>query len=168
MSFAFDLASVAIDCFKTVFCVLPGNTTIFLPSKFYLWSSGGSSSPFIYTPSLPPSSPSTMVSSLSSSSSDITRLSFGIIPTFIPQRLGKALWIVQDIHPLFPPLGFVTAATTPVLIIFTSCSRYYFSIYVGSKGAILHSLFLNYFNVNMLHARSCPFSLSKPFILGSW
>ena len=68
----------------------------------------------------------------------------------------------------FPPSGFVTAAANPVLSIFTSCSGYALSIYVGIKCAILHSLFLHCFNVNMLHMKSCPFSPSKPFTLVSW
>ena len=34
VAFASDLASVAIACFKTVFCMLPGYTTIFL--TFYI------------------------------------------------------------------------------------------------------------------------------------
>ena len=61
----------------------------------------------------------------------------------------------------------VTVAATTVLSIFTSCSGYTLSISVGIKCAILHILFLNCFNVNMLHVQSCPFSASKPFTLSS-
>ena len=84
-----------------------------------------------------------------------------------PQRSENALWIVWDSHPLFPPSGFVTATATLVLSIFTCCAGYVLSISVGNKCVILHSLFLHYFNVNMLHVQSCPFSPSKPFTLGS-
>ena len=93
--------------------------------------------------------------------------SFGSIPKLSRQMPGKALWVVWDSHPLFPPSGFVTTAATPVLSIFTSCSGYAFSISLGSKCAILYSLFLHCFNVNMLHVQICPFSPSKPFTLGS-
>ena len=118
----------------------------FLPYLSYLRISDGSSSLFIHVPSFPPSTPSAMLSSLLSSSFDTTRLYFGSIPTFSPLRPGKALWIVWDSHPLFPPAGFVNTASTPVIRIFTSCSWYALSISVGSKWAILRSLFLNCFN----------------------
>ena len=140
----------------------------FLPSTLYLRSSGGLSSLFIHTYLSPPSYPSAMVSSFSSSSSNTTRIYFGIIPSISPQRPGKALWVVRDSHPLFPPLGFVTASATTMLSIFTSCSVYDFSISVGSKCTILHSLFMYCFNTNMLHVRSCTFSPSKLFTLVSW
>ena len=102
-----------------------------------------------------------MVSLLLSSSSEIIRLFFESIPELTPQRPGKALWIVQDIHPLFSSSGFVTSDATPVLSIFTSFYRHAFSISVGSKCAIMHSLLLHCFNVNILHLRSCTFSPSK-------
>ena len=91
---------------------------LFLPSPLYLMSSGGSSSPSIHTPSSPPYSPYAMVSSLTSSSSNTIQISFGSIPTFSPESPGKALWVVWDIHPLYPPSGFVTATATPVIRIF--------------------------------------------------
>ena len=84
-------------------------------------------------------------------------ISFGSIPVFRPQRSVNALWFVQDSHLLCPPSGFVTAIATPVLSIFTSCSGYSLSIFVGSKCAILHSLSMHFFNVNMLHVQSCMF-----------
>ena len=89
------------------------------------------------------------------------------IPTFSPQSPGKTLWVVQDSHPFFPPSVFVTATATPVLVIFTSCSRYALSISVVRKCAILHSLFLHCFNMNMLHVQICLFSPSKNFTLCS-
>ena len=83
------------------------------------------------------------------------------------QSAFTCLWVVWGSHPFFPPSGFVTTAATPVLIIFTSCSGYALSISVGSKCYILHSLFMQCFIANILHVRSFPFSLSKPFTLGS-
>ena len=139
----------------------------FLPSQLYLRLSGVSSYPSIHTHSSSPSSPSGMVLSLFYSSSYATGLYFGSIPTFSPQRLGKALWVVQDRHSLFTPSGFLAAYVTPVLSIFTSCFGYALSISVGSNFSILHVLLLHCFNVNMLHVRSCPFFPSKPFTLGS-
>ena len=80
---------------------------------------------------------------------------------------GKGALDFLGSHTLFPPYGFVTAAAIPVIGIFTSCSGCALSISVGSKCAVLHVLFLHYFNVNMFHVRSCPFSPSKPFTLDS-
>ena len=126
---------------------------LFFPSPLYLRSSGSSYSPFIHTPSSYSSSPSAVVSSLSYSSYNTTRFSFGSVPTFSSQWPGKALWVVWDSHPTFTPLGFLIATATPVLSIFTSCSGYAFYISVGSKCAILHSLFLHCFNANTLHMK---------------
>ena len=158
-AFTSDLSIVDISRLKTVFCMLPVNKLVLLPSSLYLRSSGGSSSTSIYMPSSTPYSPSDMVSLLLSSSSNTPRLSFDSLPTFIPQRPGKALWVVRESH--------LTVVDTPMLSIFTSCSVYAFSISIGSKCTIMHSLLLQCFNVEMLHVRSYTFSPSKPCTLVS-
>ena len=96
------------------------------------------------------------------------RITHSDFTTSILQRPVKSLWVIQDSYPIFPPSIFKTVTATPVLRIYTSCYGYALSISVGSKCAILHSLFLYCFNVNMLHMRNCLFSPSKTFTLGSW
>ena len=134
----------------------------FLPSSLYLRSWGGLSSPSLHTPLSPLSTPSAMFPYLFSSYSDTAHLSFDSIPTLSPQSPGKALWVVWDSHPLFPPSGFVTSAATPVHSTFFSCSGYALFVSVEIKCAILHSFFLQCFSVNVLHVRSYPFSPSNP------
>ena len=117
---ASELANVAITHLKSVYCMIPVNNIVFLPSPLYPMSSGGSSSPSIHTPSSPPFTPYAMVSSLLSFYSSTTRLYFFRIPIFIPQRPEKEIWVVWDSHPLLPPSSFVTAAANPILSIFNS------------------------------------------------
>ena len=128
--FASDLANVDIVRFKTVICMLLVKTMIFLIFSIIPEKIRWLVLPIHQNLSFYPSSPSSMVSSLFSYSSDTNRLSFVSIPTLSPQRPGKTLWVVWDSHTLFPSFDFVTASATPVLGIFTSCSGYPLSVYV--------------------------------------
>ena len=72
-----------------------------------------------------------------------------VFPHSSPRGREGHSGLFRIVIPLFPLSSFVTSAANTVLRIFTSCSGYYLPISVGNKCAILHSLLLRCFNVNI-------------------